>query len=253
MVMQGQEPVVEHNKLIAKFGRQAGGLIATVAMCISFGCNRASDMSPLSPSYSIFDLKDVPLIVVGQALEKCHPVGLIEASKWNDRPVQLWKVRVRVEHVIQGDLAPKTMEIFYFVDRGASSGPWSHVVDIQAGHSEIFFLQKDGNRWRTICDGWRACVLWVRTGTHYNYIIDRTLPVENILTNLLLSRGDRTTDQQMVDAIYHPEGRWGWEPFFNKLQQLAKEETSPIVRTAVVDHIRNFRRYYGISGERAKQ
>jgi hypothetical protein len=52
----------------------------------------------------------------------------------------------------------------------------------------------------------------------------------------------------MIDAIYHPEGRWGWEPFFDRLQQLEKEETSPLVRAAILDNIENFERYYGITG-----
>jgi hypothetical protein len=149
---------------------------------------------------------------------------------------------------VQGDVGQKIMDVFYFVDQGGSTGPWSHLVDIQKGSSEIFFLQKDGDKWRTICDGWRSCVLWVRTGTHYKYKIEHTVPVANILVDLLLSRGDQTSDQQMIDAIYHPEGRWGWEPFFDRLQQLEKEETSPLVRAAILDNIENFERYYGITG-----
>jgi hypothetical protein len=231
--------------LIARNGRWAAGLIAAVSICISLNCVLTPDMSPLSPSFSIFELNNVPLIVVGQAVEKCHPVGPVSESRWDGRPVQLWKVRIKIEQIVQGQMPDKSMDVFYFVDLGGSTGPWSHLVNIQAGHSEIFFLQKDGNRWRTICDGWRTCVLWVRTGTHYNYKLDRRLPVESLLTNLLLSRGDQTSDAQMIDAIYHPEGRLGWEGVFNRFQQLANEEKSPRVRSVLLERIDNFANYYG--------
>ncbi len=204
-------------------------------------------MVPLSPAFTTLNLPKVPVILVGQALENCHPLGPAEDSRWDNRPVQLWKVRVKVEQVVQGEVPPGNLDIFYFVDLGFSSGGWSRLMNIHRGHSEIFFLQKDGNRWRTICDGWRSCVLWVRTGTHYNYKIDSTLPIEDTLVNLALSRGEQTSDGQMIDAIYHTVevARWGWTPVINRLQQLANEDQSPPVRAVALENLRKLQEYYG--------
>ncbi len=191
------------------------------------------------------NLPKVPIILVGQALENCQPAGSPKYSGLDGKPYQLWKVRVKVEQVIQGEVQPKNVEVFYFIDWGFGSGGWSRLADIYQGHSEIFFLQRDGSKLRTICDGWRSCALWVRTGTHYQSKIDPSLPIEDVLVNLMLSRGDHTSDEQMIDAIYHPEGRWGWAPVINRLQQLAKEDPSSRVRAVALERFKNSQQHYG--------
>ena len=255
IVVSGMPSVVGNARQV-KITGYAAALIAAASILSAVACNHALDMEPLPPPYDLHYLTEVPLIVLGEALEKCHPVGgrldNVQLSRWNNREVQLWTVKVKVQHVIRGDFSDKLIDVFYFVDQEGYTGPWSRLTDIQAGHTEIFFLQSDGGNWRTVCDGWRYCVLWVRTGSHYQYKIDRTLPVAEILVNLLLSRGDRTSDQQMMDAIYHPEGHWGWKLVFNRLKQLEREEKSPPVRAVILDGIHNFRHYYGMEGEQPR-
>ena len=223
-------------------------LFLAAAFCACSGCERKFPMAPF-PSrfsrFSIFNLPKVPLILVGQALENCHAAAPPEYSGLDHRPYQLWKIRVKVEQIVQGEVQSKNVDVFYFVDMGPGSSAWSHLQNIYQGHSEIFFLQEDGSKLRTICDGWRSCVLWVRTGTHYQSKIDSNLPIEDILVNLMLSRGDHTSDEQMIDAIYHPEGRWGWAPVINRLQQLTKEDPSPRVRAVALRELREYQKYYG--------
>ena len=191
------------------------------------------------------NLPDVPLILVGQALENCHPAAHPEYSGLDHQPYQLWKVRVKVEQIVQGDVWSDNLDIFYFVNMGVGSSASSRLMDIQEGHSEIFLLRRDGNRWRTICDGWRSCVLWVRTGTHYHYNIDPNLTIQDNFANLMLGRGDHTSDGQLIDAIYHPDGRWGSKPIIDRLQQLASQDQSPRVRRVALEELRKFQRYYG--------
>jgi hypothetical protein len=150
-----------------------------------------------------------------------------------------------VEQVIQGEVPFQEMDIFYFVDWGSGSSSSARLVDIQQGHSELFFLQKDGGKWRTICDGWRRCVLWIRTGTHHHFKVDPNLPIQQIFTDLILSRGEHTSDAQMIDAIYHIDMRWGTAPAINRLEQLSKEDPSPQVRAVAFEMWRKLHGYYG--------
>ncbi len=233
------------NKCPAPLCQVVAYLFITTVLFACSGCEREFPMAPFPRRFSVFNLPKVPLILVGQALENCYPAAPPAYSGLDGKPYQLWKVRVKVEQVVQGEIQPKSMEVFYFVDMGFGSGGWSRLMDIYQGHSEIFFLQKDGSRWRSINDDCRNCVLWVRTGTHYQYKIDPNLPIEDILVNLLLSRGDHTSDGQMIDAIYHPEKHWGSAPVINRLQQLASEDQSPRVRAVALEELQKLQKYYG--------
>lgn len=209
------------------------------------GGKRQFPMTPFSRRVSLSNLPEVPLILVGQALEKCHPAAPPEYSGLDGRFYQLWKVRVRVEQVIQGETPSPDLDVFYFLNLGPYESAWSNLRDIQQGHSELFFLQQDGDRWRTINDGWRNCVLWIRTGTHYHFKVDPNLPIQTIFTNLILSRGEHTSDAQMIDAIYHIDMRWGTAPAINRLEQLSKEDPSPQVRAVALQRWRELHQEYG--------
>ncbi len=215
-------------------------------ICVSISCGPSGEMAPLPPHFSVFSPDQVPVILVGQVLDNSQPAGPPRTSEWNGRPVQLWKVRVRVEQVLQGEVQPKELDIFYFADMGAGSFSVAPVWrDLYAGHSEIFFLQRDAGRLRTICDGWRSCIIWVRTGSHYNFKSEPGSLIEDVITKLLLSRGDHTTDKQLIDAIYHPEWRWGTIPVFDALEQLAVQEKSPGVQAVICERLRNFQTHNG--------
>jgi len=127
------------------------------AFCLSEVASAKLEWFRSSPDSTFSTARKVPAIVVGQALEKCHPAAPPEYS---------------------GDL---------------------------------------------LCDmrfstGWRNCVLWVRSGSHYKFEVNPDMPAPDILVNLMLSRGDHTGDAQMIDAIYHPESRGGWAPVINRLR-----------------------------------
>ena len=220
-------------------------LLLAVLFSACSGCERQFPMTPFPPRVNLFNLPKVPLIFVGQALEKCHPAAPPERSGLDRGPYQLWKVRVRVEQVIQGEVPSPEMDVFYFVYLGSFTGPWSRLMDIYRGHSELFFLQQDGGRWRTINDGWRNCVLWIPTGTHYHFKVDPNLPIQTIFTNLILSRGEHTSDAQMIDAIYHIDMRWETAPAISRLEQLSKEDPSPPVRAAALQRWRELHQEYG--------
>jgi hypothetical protein len=49
----------------------------------------------------------------------------------------------------------------------------------------------------------------------------------------------------MIDAIYHPERRWGNSPVFNAFKQLVAQERSPAVRAVALEEIRTFDIHFG--------
>lgn len=201
-------------------------------------------MTELGPRFSVFQASEVPVILVGQALDNCHPAAPPHMSRWNGRPVQLWKVRVRIERVLQGGGVPKEVDVFYFVDWGATESGWSRLLNIYAGHFEVLFLQKDGANLRTICEDSRSCVLWVRTGGHANHKTNPNLSIGEDIAHLLLSRGNETSDLQMIDAIYHADGRWGWDLVTKEMEHLLNDE-SPAVRAIASEKLEKLLRYGG--------
>jgi hypothetical protein len=72
--------------------------------------------------------------------------------------------------------------------------------DLNAGHSEIFFLQRNFGELRTICDGSRQCIFWVRSGSHYGF--ETSFSLGDAIARVFLRRGDGASDEQMFDAIY---------------------------------------------------
>lgn len=226
--------------------RRADAYIFAAAFCLFTGCQCEHGLAPLSPALGPTVPENIPVILVGQVLQNPYAAAAPEKSEWDGRPVQLWSVRVRVEQVLQGDVQSKEAEIFYFIDMGMIDTSVARVWrDPFPGHSEIFFAERDRGKLRTICDGWRSCIIWVRTGSHYNFQPEHGLPIEDVMTNILLSRGDHTTDSQMIDAIYHPKLEWGTLPVFNAFRELAEHDPSPAVRAVAADQVQNFTRYFG--------
>jgi hypothetical protein len=182
--------------------------------------------------FSSYQPQTVPLILVGQALENQHPVSRPHSSIWDDRPVQLYTVRVRVEHVLQGEeMELPEISVFYYMDMGAYTGGVGHLF-VAKGNHEIFLLRKDRAQWRTICDGWESCVFQVKTGAHPGFFKDPNLSVEEQMVSLIMSRGEHTSDEQMIDIIRHPRSafHWGWNPLIKQTQKIAQSDPSPAVR-----------------------
>jgi len=201
--------------------------ILVLLVALPTSCSHPPDIAELSPHYDRLHLSEVPIILVGQALENSHAAAPIVPSRWDGYPRQLWKTRVRVERVLQGPPISGDVDIFYFTGDqipGSVSRLFAY-----AGHYEIFFLQKDNGHLRTICEDRRTCVYWVRTGAHPDYKPDPNLPIEAVIADLLLTRGPNTNDRQVIDAIYHARNpETPLAPLRRKLKELAAQESLPV-------------------------
>ncbi len=173
----------------------------------------------------------MPLIVVGQVLERCKPIGVIHPSRWNGSPRQLWKVSIAVEHVLQGDVQAGEADIYYFVYRGSLGNSEPGLTDLNVGDYEIFFLQRDNGRLRTICDGGHNCVVRVWTGAHPNYKRSSSGTINEAITDILLTRGPGTTDQQMSLAMRR-FGNFGEEASIKAMERIANTEKPQIAADA---------------------
>lgn len=218
-------------------------------------------MEPLLPCYSNMTLSGesgVPLTLAGQALEDAEAVEP-PVTEWDGQPVQLLKIKVRVEHVFRGQLNEKTLDIYYFKYLGALGGS-AVPVTVKRGMSALFFLQPDRDKWRSVCEGWDTCIIRVRTGTHYGAFEGKgvsvgeaggdlqkaiELTIEQDCVDFLMSRGDNTTDDQMLNSIKVLPPRWGWDLALRRTLQIAKEDPSPRVRLAAQKKAEELQSAYG--------
>ena len=173
----------------------------------------------------------VPIILVGVVLANATQVGDFHPSRIEGHgPIRGFRSRIRVENVLQGNVSQGEVDIFYFI--GADSlGSSAGILNLPAGVRRIFFLQRDGGKLRTIYDGWDLTVEEVYSGAHPSFKRNPARPVTEAIVDLLLTRGERATDKDMIEAVYWVGGSmgiFGRETVIKKLQQLSREETLPV-------------------------
>ena len=95
----------------------------------------------------------------------------------------------------------------------------------------MFFLQRDYGELRTITDqSPNNCAIQVLSGAHPNFQRNLSKPVIEDAKDLLLTRGEGTSDQQMVEAVYEADGCFLFdiESRIRRFQEIAKKETPPV-------------------------
>jgi len=145
-------------------------------------------------------------------------------------PLQLRKLRVRVENVLRGDVTGGTIEVYYFAFAGGFDGPqplgmWS------VGSRRILWLRRDSGVLRTARDGGDSCTRGVYSGAHPHLTVDPRKPIIYALADILLTRGEgEIDDDRFAGAI-----EWGAPGgddhlMIEKFRHLANE--APPVKTA---------------------
>jgi len=208
-------------------------LLVTIIPLLFFAqSERDQGLKEIVCKYDRSKLAEVPIILVGRVIEESSPASPYHDSDIDQRPVQLYRAKVEVENLLQGDVTAREIEVYYF--RGEIPGS-AQSIYFQKGAREIIFLLRDGDKFRTICDRSRNACLWkVSTGAHPNIKVTATENLNQALSDILLTRGEDADDKQMVKAI----GQAGWfasagEPaLLNTLQSIAKNETPPVAEAA---------------------
>jgi len=183
--------------------------------------------------------------VVGTILQNTK-VGQLRRANWDEyATVQLYRVTVHIENVLRGSLRDRNIPVYYFAYAGTIGGPpglgmagtggtW-HI-----GDRELFFLRRDSRVLRTICDFSHTCVMPVHTGKHPGFHFEPGKPVADSIVDLLLTRGQNCTDQQMKQAFVHCYA-FGFSPDYTvkKLQQIAATE-DPAVSSEACETLADF-------------
>lgn len=206
---------------------------ATVAVgCLMSSCDRHPAISEYPPFIHLpFDyaIASVPVIVVGRVLES-SPIGKPRTSVWDESvKFQMYRTKIAVENMLQGDMRPTEMQFFYFAPTGSWDGP-SRLGSWRIGDREMFFLQWNSGVLRTVCDTYESCVLPVFTGdhTHWKPSGNDKWIGDNIV-DFLLTRGPGCADEQLIQQIDKtPSFDINHISAIQKLRQIALDEHAAV-------------------------
>lgn len=175
-----------------------------------------------------------PLILTG-SIVAVDEAGWVREGAHGGK-VQPFRLRVNVEHVLQGPEVGRRVDIYCFLNRGNWTGPAP--MDFSVGELYIFYLRKEASELRTACDVYAPCVDHILTGRHSSFKRNRDRPVADDILQILLTRGDNVSDGVVVDALagnaepYLGYGfRWRYqrpETYLKLLQRAAQIETPPV-------------------------
>lgn len=187
-------------------------------------------------------LASSPTILVGFITDPEETVGWAHSSKYGGHPVQLYRVKVNVENVIQGRVPSSEITVYFFGITGNFTG--LQPMGFGIGYRYIFYLRQEADQWRTVCDDYAYCADRVRTGRHTTFKRKPKRPISEDILGILYRRGEGISDGEMVDLLAAPDYyayRWKDsqdEVFTNLLQRIAKEDTPP-VRAAACEQLRH--------------
>ncbi len=179
-----------------------------------------------------------PVILVGRILGSGR-IGSPQPSIWDGAtPYQQYRATIAVENVLNGSIPLGTAEIYFMIN--LRSGGHKGLGTINDGGSwhigdrEMFFLQRDSGRLRTICDSFAYnCVAPVLSGSHASIQGHRS--VGNMIADIFLTRGEGASDAQMIKAMDRATFiSFHFAPGYamKKLEEMVQTETPPVRRAA---------------------
>ncbi len=220
-------------------GRAAAAIKASylslMALLISTSCSRSNPMTEYPGLYC--PSTTAPIILVGLAKDQPRAEGKPHLSRFDGRPTQLFSVQISVENVLVGDVARGKATVFFFMNVDSFTGN-SRVGDMVRGERDLFFLLRDSGKLRTICDGGRECLPRILTGAHPHFAWKKGYQVEDAVLELLLSRGEGATDQNMIQALgrtdlgFTGQAIYQDESYIKRLRIIAGTETRPVASVA---------------------
>ncbi len=174
-----------------------------------------------------------PLVVVGIA-DFDAPVGNTTPSRRDPSyPMQLHRVRVRVENVLRGELSERTLTVYYFGFAGGFDGPRPLGFGPRPSR-RILGLSRDHGALRMACDGWDVCTMFVDSGAHPRYRTDPQESLDQAVAEIILTRGEGKIDEgQFARAVEWGVPDQGIQAYvIEKLKRLALTESPAIKRSA---------------------
>jgi len=152
------------------------------------GCSRTPRLTEYDQK-SNSQARSAPLVVVGLA-DSDLPIGRPLPSRHDPNyPMQLHRVKVRIENILKGSAGEPTIFVYYFAFAGGFDGP-RPVGFGREPSRRILWLRRDGGSLRMACDGWDGCTMFVKSGAHPQYRADPQQPLNRALADILLTRGE---------------------------------------------------------------
>ena len=138
-------------------------------------------------------------------------VGVIRANDLVHFPVPqhsdpsyllaLNRMRLDVELVLRGDIGCGLSDVYYFYPGGPFNGP-PLVGRWYTGDRRVFSLERDQGVLRMACEGADVCTFPVFSGAHPNFKVDPHKPIEETITDLLMTRGEGyVSDWDFANAV----------------------------------------------------
>ena len=215
----------------------------------SAGCGQTDRMNAYPEFIDLFPVdmaRFPPVIVVGRILA-CVPVGSPRPSIWDgETPYQEYRTTIALENVLNGNVQTPTADVYFL--KNLRSGGLKELGTLQnggywrIGDREMFFLQHDSGRLRTVCDTFAHCVVPVLSGWHQTF--RRNANVGESVADILFTRGRGASDAQMIEGLeYATSVGSHFAPEFSmrKLEEIIQTET-PLVRQAACKYLRMFSR-----------
>jgi len=197
-------------------------------IALDTACSKAPHLTEYD-EHANSQARSAPLVVVGVA-DSDIPIGRPVPSRHDpDYPMQLHRVKVRIENILKGSAGERTISVYYFEFAGGFDGPRPLGFGRQPSR-RILWLRKDGRSFRMACDGWDGCTELVTSGAHTQYSADPQQPLNRALTDILLTRGEgEVSDLQFASQIQWSIFDQGIQDYvIEKLRHLALTEVSEI-------------------------
>jgi hypothetical protein len=218
--------------MLISTSRMQAWLVPFLPIALDTGCSRTPRLTEYDEQ-SNSRARSAPLVVIGLA-DSDVPIGRPVPSRHDpDYPMQLHRVKVRIENILRGSLGEPTISVYYFEFGGGFDGPWPLGFGREPSR-RILWLRRDGGSFRMACDGWDGCTMFVNSGSHPRYRADPQQPLSQALADILLTRGEgEINGLQFASQIQRgvPDQRiQGY--VIEKLRRLALTEVSEIKRSA---------------------
>ncbi len=177
--------------------------------------------------------RDAPLVVVGVVDGDTRVGGTVPARRDPKYPMQLHRARLRIENLLRGSIAERSIFIYYFGFAGAIDGPRPVGFGRDPSRSVVWLREEQGV-YRTACDGWDECTIPVHSGAHPQYAVDSRRPLGYALVDLLLTRGDgKINNVEFARDIRMGVPDHGVQDYvISKLRHLAETETDDVKSAA---------------------
>lgn len=181
-------------------------------------------------SHSVEALDRIPIVLVG-LVQVAKPVTPYKLSRYEEGLyTRLWCAHVKVENVLKGNVNPGETDILYYV-AARNMGSSASSLQLNRGDRKLFFLMTDSGHLRTIFDDYSTAVISVTSGAHPNFRRDPDRPIGEAIVSILLTRGVRSMDYDMLEALYYfadSGGRFGKKVEIPYLVRLSQMDTLPV-------------------------